>query len=73
MSYQTKHLSDTISDIIGAVSVSCTLTPCDYAQLVNAASDESLKEYERKTIHRLLRFVAKGRIKIVDDRSCEAA
>ena len=67
MSYQTRHLSDTISDIIGAVGVSGVLRACDHSQLVDAALDESLKEYERKTINRLLRFVRKGRIQIVDE------
>lgn len=66
MSYQTRHLSDTISDIIGSVGVSGVLRYGDYTQLVDAAVDESLKEYERKTINRLLRFVQKGRIQLID-------
>lgn len=66
---QTEVLSQTVSDIIGAVGASGVLRPCDYSQLMAASLNESLNDYERKTINRVLRFVRKGRIKIVDEIS----
>ncbi|MEA5617560.1 hypothetical protein VB711_06870 [Cronbergia sp. UHCC 0137] len=66
-----KLLPGAISEIIAASANSRTLTLADRYGLMAAILDESLEEEEEQAINRLLRFVIKGRIKVVDTLSSD--
>ncbi|WP_413161309.1 hypothetical protein ACL6C3_22505 [Capilliphycus salinus ALCB114379] len=66
---QLKLLPGAINEIIASVTDHHCLTQADRYGLMAALLDESLDEEERRCIDRLLRSVARGRVKVVDDFS----
>ncbi|MGK7905362.1 MAG: hypothetical protein AB4352_28950 [Hormoscilla sp.] len=69
MLFQTSLLSDTISEIFGSIGETGVLKLSEYDRLTKAIWSDALNEIERKSVKRLLHFVRKGRIKIIDDIS----
>lgn len=63
---QLKLLPGAISEITAAASKTGVLTLSDRYGLMAATLEESLDEEEIYAINRLLRFVVRGRIKVVD-------
>ena len=64
--YTSSILSNTIAEIFAATSSTGIIKDSQYRQLV-AALNESLEDRDRKAIERVLRFVSRGRIQVVDD------
>ena len=71
MLYTTSILSNTVAEIFATASSTGVLKGSQYRQLI-AAMNESLEDRDRKAIERVLRFVRKGRIQLVDDLSQDA-
>lgn len=66
MLYTTSILSNTVAEIFATASSTGFIKGSQYRQLI-AATNESLDDRDRKAIDRVLRFVRRGRIQIVDD------
>jgi len=58
-----------ISEILASVSDTGCLTLADRYGLMAAVLDDSLDEQDRYSLNRLLRYVLKGRVKIVNELS----
>ncbi|ERT09991.1 hypothetical protein M595_0211 [Lyngbya aestuarii BL J] len=67
--YQLNLLPGAINEIIASVTDHHCLTQADRYGLMAALLDESLNEEERRSIDRLLRSVARGRVKVIEDGS----
>jgi hypothetical protein len=67
--YQLNLLPGAINEIIASVTDNHYLTEADRYGLMAALLDESLNEEERRSIDRLLRSVARGRVKVIKDGS----
>ncbi|GGA14727.1 hypothetical protein [Okeania sp. KiyG1] len=61
---QVKLLPGAINEIMASVADKCVLTQSDRYGLMAAILDGSLSEEDRRSIERLLRSVAKGRVKV---------
>lgn len=68
-SWALNHLSDTISEIYAAASETRILKYSQYNQLTTVASNYCLDKKHLAVIERLMYFVKKGRIQLVDDLS----
>ena len=66
---QTSLLSDTISEILGSIGTTGLLKLSDYDRLTKAIWSDSLDEIDKKSALRVLHFVRRGRIEIIDDIS----
>ena len=62
-------LPGAIAEILASAADSHRITKADRFGLMAAILDESLSEEERWAVDRLLRFLVKGRIKIVEELS----
>lgn len=69
MLFQTSLLSDTISEILGSIAETGFLKLSEYDRLMKAAWSDALNEIEQKSVERVLHFVRRGRIGIIDDIS----
>ncbi len=58
-----------ISEILASVSDTGSLTLADRYGLMAAVLDDSLDEQDRYSLNRLLRYVLKGKVKIVNELS----
>jgi len=58
-----------ISEILASVTDTGSLTLADRYGLMAAVLDDSLDEQDRYSLNRLLRYVLKGRVKIVNELS----
>ncbi|EAW33924.1 hypothetical protein [Lyngbya sp. PCC 8106] len=67
--YQLNLLPGAINEIIASVTDHHCLTQADRYGLMAALLDESLNEEERRSIDRLLRSVARGRVKVIEEGS----
>lgn len=67
MSCQIQLLPGAISEIFASAAETGCLTLCDRYGLMAAAMDETLDEDERRAINRLLRAIARGRVKIISN------
>ena len=66
---QTSLLSDTISEILGAIGKTGALKLSEYDRLTKAVWSDALDEIDKKSALRVLHFVRRGRIEIIDDIS----
>jgi len=69
MLFQTSLLSDTISEILGSIGATGVLKLSEYDRLTKAVWSEVLDEKDKKSALRVLHFVRRGRIGIIDDIS----
>ena len=61
--------SDTISEIFYSVAVTGRITEYDYYKIITAILNHSLDEEEIKSVKRMLHFVKRGKIVVVNERS----
>ena len=64
---QTSFFSDRISEILGSIGKTGVLKLSEYDQLTTAVWSDALNEVEKKAVDRVMHFVGRGRIEIVDD------
>lgn len=64
--FEINLLPGAISEIFASATETGVLTLADRYGLMAAALDESLNDEEALAINRLLRFVVKGRVKVVN-------
>ena len=69
MSSGIDMLSDVVSEIFYSVAATGVLSLSDYYKLIGAALNDSLNEQELGSINRMLHFVQRRKIAIVDDIS----
>lgn len=67
MTARVERISDAVSEIFYSVAETGILNLSDYYKLMAAAMNEALDEQEISSINRLLYFVRKRRIAVVDD------
>ncbi len=61
----TEKFSEHISDIFGAVGATGIISSEDYHTLKIASHHPGLEQHERKSIHRLLRAVQRGKVHVI--------
>ena len=67
MTDRVERISDAVSEIFYSVAETGVLNLSDYYKLMAAALNEGLDEQEIGSINRVLYFVRKRRIAVVDD------
>ncbi|MGK7903934.1 MAG: hypothetical protein AB4352_21515 [Hormoscilla sp.] len=67
MTDRVEGISDAVSEIFYTVAETGVLNLSDYYKLMAAALNEALDEQEKGSINRVLYFVRKRRIAVVDD------
>ncbi|MBC6423255.1 MAG: hypothetical protein GDA43_10795 [Hormoscilla sp. SP5CHS1] len=67
MTDRVEGISDAVSEIFYSVAETGVLNLSDYYKLMSAALNEALDDQEIGSINRLLYFVRKRRIAVVDD------
>lgn len=66
MTYPTSIVSNRVAEIFAVASSTGIIKGSEYRQLI-VALNQPLDDRDRKAVERLLRFVRKGRIELVDD------
>ena len=59
--------SDTISEIFYSVAATGRITESDYYRTITAILNNSLDEEEMKSVKRMVHFVKRGKIAVVND------